>query len=189
MYIKHSPARITIKGYRHDDCTINAIGTALGLSYDLSRKILQTGIYYNGEFTFVKSKPRTKKQFTQKYHVKRMCNALSIDKYVYISDDLIIKHKQKKSYPKTNFTLAKFAEDNQVGIFLILTRNHLASVIDGKIVDTWNSSSKTIEIAYKVDIEHSREVIKELAKYYKMNSSNHILSEHTKNILRKGCDV
>ena len=32
MYIKHSPARITIKGYKRDDCTINAIGTALGIS-------------------------------------------------------------------------------------------------------------------------------------------------------------
>lgn len=174
MYIKHSPERITIKGYKRDDCTINAIGTALGISYDLARKILQTGIYYNGEFTFAKSNPRTKEAFMQRHHVKRICEALSIDRNVYISDEEL-----------SDNSLKRFAECNPEGIFIVLVRSHLVAVINGKIIDTWDSSGRAVEIAYRIDMNEARETIAELAKFYRMNSEEHLLDNHIEKILNK----
>ena len=53
MFIKQSPERITLKGYKRDDCTINAIGNAAGLSYDLARKVLQTAIFHRNVASFL----------------------------------------------------------------------------------------------------------------------------------------
>lgn len=186
MYIKHSPERITIKGYERDDCTINAIGTALGLSYDLSRKILQTGIYYNGQFSFIKSNPRTKNEFIQRHHVKRICEALSVDRNIYISDKELLERKAKDScrYNKEN-SLKKFADSNPKGVFIVLVHCHLVAIVNGQIIDTWDSSKREVEIAYRVDVDKAREMIAELAKYYKMDSDKHILEEHIDFILEK----
>lgn len=70
MFIKTTPERITIKGYKGSDCTCVALGNSLGLSYDLARKILQNGRYYNNEFHFVKDNPITKSKFTQKHMLR-----------------------------------------------------------------------------------------------------------------------
>ena len=186
MYIKHSPERITIKGYKRDDCTINAIGTALGLSYDLSRKILQTGVYYNGQFSFIKSNPRTKDAFTQRHHVKRICEALSIDRNVYISDEELRERKARSSYRYTkDNSLKRFADSNPEGVFIVLVHCHLVAIIDGKIIDTWDSSKRAVEVAYRVDVDQARKTIAELAKYYQMSSDEHILEEHIESILNK----
>lgn len=184
MYINHSPKRITIKGYKRDDCTVNAIGSALGLSYDLARKILQTGKYYNGEFTFAKSKPRTKLQFTERNHVKRICAALSVDSNVYISDEQLSKLNGRAPRRTKNNTLAKFAEDNPNGIFIVLVKGHLTTVIDGKIIDRWDSSQKVVEIVYRIDVNKARNTIAELASFYRMDSQEHILRNHVKSIMK-----
>lgn len=186
MYIKYSPARITIKGYKRNNCTINAIGTALGISYDLARKILQTGVYYNGEFTFVKSNPRTKMAFTKRSHVKRICEALSLDRNVYITDEELRQRRMKgiRKNPDDN-SLKRFAECNPEGIFIVLVRSHLVAVINGKIIDTWDSSDRAVEIAYRIDVNEARETIAELAKFYRMNSKEHLLDNHIEKILNK----
>ena len=185
MYIKHSPERITIKGYKKDDCTINAIGTALGISYDLARKILQTGVYYNGEFTFVKSNPRTKEAFSQRHHVKRICEALSLDRNVYISDKELMQRKKGIYKNNNDNSLKKFAECNPEGIFIVLVHSHLVTVINGKIIDTWDSSKSVVEIAYRIDVNKARETIYDLAKFYRMNSEEHMLEKHVESILNK----
>lgn len=172
MYINSSPERITIKGYVKDDCACIAIGNALGISYDLARKILQVGIYYAGEFKFAKSKPRTKPQFTQKPHVKRMCEALSVDRLAYA------KYNPRTNTYISNTTLAEVAKELNEGIYIVLVKGHLTTIINGIIIDTWNSSNLKVEMAYKVDIPYSREVIAELAKFYRMSSDEHILENH-----------
>lgn len=183
MYIKHSPERIKIKGYKRDDCTVNAIGTALGISYDLSRKILQTGICDSEEFKFLKRNPRTKNEFIKRQHVKKICAKLSVDRNVYISDaelNRIYQTTENDNHDSKfkNNTLAKFAECNPDGIFIVLVKNHLTAVINGKIVDTWDSSKRAVEVAYRVDVEKARDVIADLAKFYRMNSKKHINDTH-----------
>lgn len=185
MYIKHSPERITIKGYKKDDCTVNAIGSAIGLSYDLSRKILQTAVYYNGKFTFVKSKPRTKDSFTRRGHVKRVCEALSVDNHIYITDsELRERMKSKQHSHVKGVKLRDFARSNNEGIYIVLVRGHLAAVINGKIVDTWDSGGREVEIAYKIDVDHARRTIADLAKFYRMDCDKHIKKDHVSKILK-----
>lgn len=57
MYITQTPERVYVKGYKRDDCTVIAIGNALGISYDLARKALQIGVCNSEGFTFRKSNP------------------------------------------------------------------------------------------------------------------------------------
>jgi hypothetical protein len=174
MYINNSPERITIKGYKRDDCTVNAIGNAIGVSYDLARKILQVGIYYQGKFKFAKSKPRTKLQFTLKTHVKRICKALSTDEIIYA------KYNPRTNRPIMTKTLAEVASENSKGIYIAIVKGHLATIINGKIIDTWDSSKSKVEVIYKVDVNQARNTIKDLAKFYRMDSDRHIIKNHTK---------
>lgn len=184
MYIKHSPKKISIKGYKKDDCTINSIGTALGVSYDLSRKILQTGYYYEGQFSFAKNEYLPKKYFMQRPHVKRICEALSVNKTIYMSDEEVMnkeEFRRKNSKNKREYLVRDFAKENKEGIFIVLATKHLVTIIDGKILDTWDSGEKEVEVVYEVNLEKARETIKALAKYYKMDSSKHIF-EHNETI-------
>lgn len=184
MFINHSPERITVKGYKRNDCTMNAIGSAVGISYDLARKVLQTAIFSpRKEMSFVKSKPRTKAQFTGRGHVKRLAQALSVDKIEYISDMDILAHYKK---PKAGApTLKEFANEYNKGIYLVLVKAHLVTVIDGAIVDTWYSGERIVEVAFEIEPKKAQKTIAEIAKFYRMDSDQHILKDHHKAILKK----
>lgn len=172
MYITHSPKRITLKGYKRDDCTINAIGNSLGLSYDLSRKILQVGISINNRFSFFVRSPRTKIEFTEQSNVEMICKSLSVKVERFETSN----HKKRTS-------LAEFAQENNEGIYIALVDSHLVSVIDGKIVDTWDSRDRKMLFSYKIDVTKAHDKIYELAKFYKMTSNEHFIKEHKRKIL------
>lgn len=40
------------------------------------------------------------------------------------------------------YTIGEFAEDNPYGIYVVGTGSHVATVIDGKIYDAWDSSNE-----------------------------------------------
>lgn len=182
MFINHSPERITVKGYKRNDCTMNAIGNAVGISYDLARKVLQTAVFPNGNMSFVKRKPRTKRQFTGRGHVKRVAEELSISKKEYVTDSELERH-YKKRIPGT-ISLREFAQENDKGIYLVLVKGHLATVIDGKIVDTWDSGARIVEVAFEVNVKKAQKAIADIAKFYRMDSDEHILKNHKKTILK-----
>lgn len=162
MYVRKSPRRITVKGYVKDDCTIIAIGNALGVSYDLARKVLQVGVYYDEQFAFAKSSPRTKLQFTDLFHVKRISRALSVEEF---------------SYYGKNMTLNDVSHQLNKGTYIILVKGHLTTLIDGKIVDTWDSGNSIVSVAYKVNPESAKETISDLAKFYGFNSEEHLIAD------------
>ena len=52
----------------------------------------------------------------------------------------------RKTVPNTCpdcYTMAQFAEDHPEGVYVVGTGNHVAAVIDGEILDAWDSSDET----------------------------------------------
>lgn len=172
MYIKQSPEAVSAKEYKRDDCTVNALGNALGISYDLAKKTLQTALPYPSGLQFLKSGPRTKKEFTRKTYVQSLCHKLSVREINYL--------EQRKS---VNFE--RFSRENPNGLFFILSNNHIAVAKNGQLIDAWDSRKKKIEIAYELNIEDSRKQISELAKFYKMNTEEHIKPLNSKGEVKK----
>lgn len=190
-YIKSVPHRVSIKGYKGNDCTINAIGNTLGISYDLARKLLQTGNFKDGKFSFRIKSPRTKDEFTRRNNVRNILTAISTDYCVYISDKEIQKKVQNKARITSDIkktgsqSVNKFAESNPKGTFILLVYGHLTAVVDGVVVDAWNCGDYAVEIAYKISVPKARKVIKELASFYKMDSEEHFVKNHKKTLLSK----
>lgn len=162
MYVMKSPKRITVKGYVKDDCTIIAIGNALGISYDLARKVLQVGVYFDNKFAFAKQGPRTKPQFTDLFHVKRISRALSTEETEFYGQKL---------------TLNEVSKILGMGTYIVLVKGHLTTVIDGEIIDTWDSSNSIVSVAYKVNPKKAKETIYDLAEFYRMSSDEHLMSD------------
>lgn len=175
MYIKRIPTKVAIKGYKDNDCTVIAIGNALGISYDLSRKILQTvysrRVTKHGELPFRTENPLAKEHFILQMHVQKVCRGLSVEEIQFESFE-----KEKRT------TLGKFIEDYNEGVYLALVDRHLATVIDGQLIDMFDSSSRNMIAAYKIDISFAQETVKGLASHYKMNNSKHIFQDHTDNM-------
>lgn len=175
MYIKHTPNKVAIKGYKDNDCTVIAIGNALGISYDLSRKILQTvysrRVTKHGELPFRTENPLAKEHFILQMHVQKVCRGLSVEEIKFEPFE-----REKR------ITLRKFAKDYNEGIYLALVDRHLATVIDGQLIDTFDSSSRKMIAAYKIDLPFAHETIKGLAKYYKMDNKKHIFQDHKENM-------
>lgn len=159
MYIKKSPKRVSIKGYKKNDCTIRAIGNVLGISYDLSRKILQTGDFDGINF-YYKNTLKKKSEFIKESNVEKICEALSCR-----TEDL---------YGETPVKFNDFALTHNDGIYLILSKGHLSTIINGNIVDKWDCSNEVVSKVYKVDLKRSIERITPLAIFYKLNTSKHI---------------
>lgn len=173
MYIKHMPEKVTVKGYKYDDCTVIAIGNALGISYDLSRKILQTvGVLVDGKLTFRKQAPRRKDEFTLENRVNAICSSLC---------------KSKKKFPRDSkenrVKLKEFAEKNKKGLYIALVDGHLAVVVNGEIVDTWDSGERKIICSYKIDVSEAHSKISNLSKFYKMNNKRHIFAKTNKCVI------
>lgn len=40
------------------------------------------------------------------------------------------------------YTVADFAEDNKEGIYVVKSDNHVATIIDGNLFDSWDSSNR-----------------------------------------------
>ena len=178
MLVKYQPKKIKVKGYVNNDCTINSIGTALGISYDLARKLLQTGVYKNkGEIDFYRRGPRTKVEFSMRSNVVRICEAISQDKNVFITEEerrqRLRLSKQVRGLGNSDNSVAKFAKHNSKGVFILLAHGHLITVINGIVVDSIDSTNMAVEIAYRINVKQARNVIKELAEFYRMSSPEH----------------
>lgn len=159
-FIRETPSRVKIKGYKKNSCTMIALGNALGISYDLSKKVFQSFIMksiFGDSILFSKDKLLTKQEFTKQSHVERVCQALSGEVY----------------YPEKFITLREYAEENNEGLCLALVRGHLAVVNNGQIIDTWDSSDRTIVSIYKINRNKALNLIKPIAEHYGLLDSNH----------------
>ena len=185
MFIKQSPERITLKGYKRDDCTINAIGNAAGLSYDLARKVLQTAIFHrNTTMGFVESKPRTKAQFIMRSHVLRLCRHLSVDDEWFMSDEETYSLYTYNKAPKNTITLKDFANEKREGIYIVVAKGHLSVVTNGKIIDTWDSGHLPVEGVCKIDVKRAQSAVMDIANFYGFNSDKHIIKNYEEKLLK-----
>lgn len=177
MLVKFRPSRIKIKGYKRNDCSINALGSALGISYDLARKVLQTAVYVKkGEISFLKKRPRTKSELSSKRNVIQVCEAICEDRAVFTAPkSKACSSRRAKHLGHRDNSVGKFAKSNASGIFILLTDTHMLTVIDGKVIDTWDSTDLVVEIAYRVNIDKARQSIANLAKFYKLASESHMI--------------
>ena len=178
-YTHYEPKRVVVKGYKRNDCTVNGIGMALGLSYDLAKKVLQTLEVGQEDISFRKSAPRPKTQFAERRNILKLCGALSVEETHYCE----YEYGYNAVYHGEKITASQFAEENPRGLYIILVRGHLTTIVNGNVVDAWDSSQKIVESAFKIDLNTSRELIKDLASFYKMNNDDHIIKNNLYNSL------
>lgn len=176
VFIKRAPVRVAIKGYKGEDCTCNAIGNALNISYDLARKILQTGEFERDKgFAFYKRNPLKKAELMRVSHVKNICEALTVNS-ISFKEGAFASCQSTESQVSTGgeITLSEFAMSHPKGTYIVLVKGHLACVKNGAILDTWDSSDQVVNTAYEVDLKHAVKTIKDLAKHYRLLNKKHI---------------
>jgi hypothetical protein len=62
----------------------------------------------------------------------------------YLTEQGYPMQKQPKKSDNTKYTVEEFAKKYNQGTYIISLANHLTVIIDGKIYDTWNCSSKSV---------------------------------------------
>lgn len=62
----------------------------------------------------------------------------------YLTEQGYPMQKQPKKSDNTKYTVEEFAKKYNQGTYIISLSNHLTVIIDGKIYDTWNCSSKSV---------------------------------------------
>lgn len=161
MFIKTKPKKVKISQFKKvDDCTINGLGTALNISYDLARKVFQTfESFSEGEIEFRKKGPKKKSEFILMGNVENICSALSEEVETFGS--------------KNPMNLKEFSEKYSEGTYLTLVQGHLSVVKNGDICDSWDSGERMMVYCYKVDVMKAQEKLSKLASFYKMNNSEH----------------
>lgn len=171
MLLINEPERIKVKGYKSNDCTVNAIGNVLGVSYDLSLKALQTVRPERGNdvLDFSVSYKRTKSDFTERAFFIKFLSALS---------------EEYKSLRAKKMTIEKFAEEYNKGDYVVVTESHAVTIIDGIIIDAWDSRKEVATIYFKIDVASSRRKLKSLSKHYKLDSDEHFV-KFRKNKIKK----
>ena len=103
---------------RVGDCSVRAVATALGISWEEAYTLLAAAGY-------------------------RMGNVISSNEVITA---VLRQHGfYKKAIPNTCpdcYTIADFCEDHPYGTFVLFTSGHVATVIDGDLYDVWDSSDE-----------------------------------------------
>jgi hypothetical protein len=89
---------------------------------------------------------------TWKEAYKELCKSAMeqgqmMDNAVFVRNFL---DKKFDRIPYKETYIGEFAENHQIGKYLITTNNHITACIDGYIVDTWNCIDKKIEYIWKI---------------------------------------
>ena len=112
-------------GRRVDDCTVRAIGLALGITWDEA-------------FVYLSEYARAR--------------AIMPDEVQYI--DQFLSERFPKicgCKDKSRITVGDFVKLNPVGTYLITMNGHITCCIDGCIYDTFNPSDRIVWDIYKVN--------------------------------------
>ena len=111
---------------RHvNDCTVRAIGTALGITWD-------EAFVYLSEYARVQAIMPDEVQYIDEFlaaHFEKICGC---------------NDKQRR------ITVGNFVELNPVGTYLITMNGHITCCIDGCIYDTFDPSDRIVWDIYKV---------------------------------------
>lgn len=103
---------------RVGDCSVRAVATALGISWEEAYTLLAAAGY-------------------------RMGNVISSNEVITA---VLRQHGfYKKAIPDMCpecYSIEEFCEDHPHGTFVLFTSGHVATVIDGDLYDVWNSSDE-----------------------------------------------
>ena len=108
---------------KESDCVVRAISSASGYSY----AEIQDKLYY------------ISKIFD--------CDELCVSCYKHLLENVF---KYDREYCR-GMTTREFCEEYPYGIYLVRIKSHLTAVIDGNIMDIWNSSDYSCDLAWRVD--------------------------------------
>lgn len=79
---------------------------------------------------------------------------LAMKKGLLLDDVNFVRPLLDSKYKRTcsnNETIGQFADKHKKGKYLLTTKGHITSLIDGNIVDTWDCRNKVLECAWKVE--------------------------------------
>lgn len=107
-------------GNNVSDCTIRAISTAEGKTWDETYKELSRLAQIDG---------------------------ILLDDVDFIEDYLDKRYLRQCHYSKT---ISEFAEEHNKGRFLATMQGHITCIIDGNIIDTFDCSDRRMWCAWKV---------------------------------------
>lgn len=108
-------------GAKTDDCVTRAISLASGLDYyEVQEKLVLTSKLFG-------------------------CDRLSKCCYSNLLEKVL---GYTPIYCK-GLTVKEFCEEYPYGIYLVRIKSHLTTVIDGNIMDIWNSSDYSCDLAWK----------------------------------------
>ena len=111
-----------INGEHIGDCVTRAITLASGLSYEeVQRKLWLTGELFD-------------------------CDCLCRFCYEHFIEDVL-------GYRKVNcesLTVGEFADKHPVGTYLIRVPEHLTCIVNNKVMDTWDTRSCKVDMAWEV---------------------------------------
>lgn len=109
------------KGRKAGDCVIRAISSALGKTWDeVYQDLAAIGFK-------IKAMPNEKTTYER-----------------YLKQQGWEKHKQPRKVSGFKYVVGELQELTTASRVLISVSKHLTCVIDGSIVDSWNTNSKTI---------------------------------------------
>lgn len=108
-------------GKRINDCVTRAIKNVSGLEYATIRKKL--------------------------YHTARLlgCEKLCWTCYMFFIQEVL----GYRAVNCDNMTVGEFAMTHTQGTYLVRIEGHLTSLVNGKIMDTWDCSNRLCTIAWK----------------------------------------
>lgn len=103
------------------DCAVRAISVALNLDwYEAFDLLCNTG--------------------------RRMCNLPSADE---VWGAVLISNGFRRSAVAEDITAGEFAKRNPHGVFVLGFGGHVATVVDGEILDSWNSAFESVIFYYR----------------------------------------
>lgn len=116
------------EGKNIKDCVVRAFSTAFDLSYDLTLQRL----------TLARSE----------LHYKSIKDTDFIDEYLEKIGSEKLSFKPEKGKPRIK--LCQFADQHKDGVYIVRVKGHIAAVIEGCVLDTWDSTYLTVYKAWKV---------------------------------------
>lgn len=115
MWIEYNPNPV---GRRVEDCSVRAISAALGVDWETAFAKIASAAFSMGDMM----------------HSNSVWGAVLRENGFY-----------RESIPNTCpdcYTAEEFARDHPRGIFVLGFGRHVATVVDGKLYDTWDSSDE-----------------------------------------------
>lgn len=109
------------------DCVVRAVSTAFNKDYLETRRELN--------------------------RTKRALNYESYADHYFIYDYLkdFERLTFKSTAGKSRYKLCEFANDHKTGTYVVKVRKHVVAVVDGIILDSWDSSYLTVYTAWKIE--------------------------------------